>query len=45
LPPPKQAEMINLVNRFRSKQLALNEFLGISKTLLGERLYAILVAP
>jgi hypothetical protein len=43
LPPPKQVEMIALVNRFKSKQISIQEFLGISKNLLGDRLYAVLV--
>jgi len=35
--------MIALVNRFKSKQISIQEFLGLSKNLLGERLYPILV--
>lgn len=35
--------MIALVNRFKSKQMSIQEFLAISKNLLGDRLYAVLV--
>lgn len=35
--------MIGLVNRFKNKQIAIHDFLGQSKVLLGERLYQILV--
>lgn len=43
LPPPKRQEMLVLVARFRSKELLIQEFLAISRTLLGEQLYAVLV--
>ena len=43
LPPDKQHIMINLVSRFKGKQMSIHEFLGQSKVLLGERLYQILV--
>ncbi|PJF17294.1 Transcription initiation factor TFIID component TAF4 domain-containing protein [Paramicrosporidium saccamoebae] len=42
LPPPKRQEMLNLVSRFRGKQISIQEFLGVSRTLLGEQLYAVL---
>lgn len=35
--------MIQLVNRFKARQLTIHEFLGHSKVLLGDRLYALLV--
>lgn len=34
--------MIGLVNRFKGKQISIQEFLGQSKGLLGDRLYALL---
>lgn len=43
LPEPKRAEMMTLVQRFRSRQISIQEFLNISQGLLGEQLYAVLV--
>lgn len=39
---PKRTEMMTLVQRFKTRQIGIQDFLSLAQTLLGEQLFAVL---